>query len=185
MDKLITFLKDLYSIGQLRYVTCNCITKTDNNDSIVPNHTLAYHTYMYDHTYGRNGNPCCLYSANEIKPYNTNNQQQYTEYVECNMYKNKTFKSLITSLSKYNEYENLFLYISSANITLMDFYNKIMQYKQYITDIDILRATVLKECIDNLPLIYACIQELDMNPSANNITIDAYLAIIKQLNTSL
>ena len=172
MDKLISFLKELYNIGHLRYVTCNCSTNTDNNNSIVPNHTRSYHTYMYDHTFGRTEYPY-LQMSNDIKPFLTNNSHA------------ETLNLPVTLLSKYDNYKNLFLYISSANITLTDFYHKIMQYKQYITDADILRAIVLKECIDNLPLIYACIQELDMNPSSNNIMLDTYLAIIKQLNTSL
>ena len=169
MDELITFLKDLYNKGQLRYVTCSCVTKTYNNNSIVPNHTLVYHTYMFDHTFGRSG----VITKCDIQ-----------EYAECSMF-DKTYKTLISSLSKYKEYENLFSYISSANITLLDFYHKIMQYKQYITDIDVLRAVVLKECTDNIPLIHACIQELNMNSITNNNLLNTYLAIIKQLNTSL
>lgn len=199
MDKLITFLKELYNTGQLRYVTCGCNTNytitatytntitsthTNTNDSIIHNHTFAYHTYLFDHTYGRNSNSCCLHTTNKIKPLNTVNAINQEENTENIKYNDKIIKSLATSLSK-SEYENLFLYVSSANITLMDFYYKITQYKQYITDLDILRTVVLKECIDNLPLIYACIQELDINPATNNITIDTYLAIIKQLNTSL
>ena len=175
MDKLISFLKDLYSIGQLRYITCSCVTKTYNNNSIVPNHTLAYHTYMFDHTFGKSG---------VITSSSSSSTCNIQEYAECCMF-DKTYKSLISSLSKYKEYENLFSYISSANITLLDFHHKVMQYKQYITDIDILRATVLKECIDNIPLIHACIQELNMNSITNNNLLDTYLAIIKQLNTSL
>lgn len=169
MDELLTFLKDLYNKGYIQYVTCNCVTKTFNCDSIVPNHTHAYHTYMFDHTFG----------SSAIAP--ASNPQ---EYAECNM-SNKTYKTLVSSLSKYKEYENLFLYTSSANITLINFHHKIMQYKQYITDVDILRAVVLKECTDNIPLIHACIQELDMNSITNNNLLDTYLAIIKQLNTSL
>ena len=175
MDKLLSFLKDLYNKGHLRYVTCSCVTKTYNNNSIVPNHTLAYHTYMFDHTFGKSG---------VITSSSSSSTSNIQEYAECCMF-NKTYKSLISSLSKYKEYENLFSYISSANITLLDFHHKIMQYKQYITDIDVLRAVVLKECTDNIPLIHACIQELNMNSITNNNLLDTYLAIIKQLNTSL
>lgn len=169
MDELLSFLKDLYNKGQLRYVTCSCVTKTYNNNSIVPNHTLVYHTYMFDHTFGRSG----VITKCDIQ-----------EYAECSMF-DKTYKTLISSLSKYKEYENLFSYISSANTTLLDFYHKIMQYKQYITDIDVLRTVVLKECTDNIPLIHACIQELNMNSITNNNLLNTYLAIIKQLNTIL
>lgn len=175
MDKLLSFLKDLYNKGQLQYVTCSCVTKTYNNNSIVPNHTLAYHTYMFDHTFGKSG---------VITSSSSSSTSNIQEYAECCMF-DKTYKSLISSLSKYKEYENLFSYISSANITLLDFHHKIMQYKQYITDIDVLRAVVLKECTDNIPLIHACIQELNMNSITNNNLLDTYLAIIKQLNTSL
>lgn len=175
MDKLLSFLKDLYNKGHLRYVTCSCVTKTYNNNSIVPNHTLAYHTYMFDHTFGKSG---------VITSSSSSSTSNIQEYAECCMF-DKTYKSLISSLSKYKEYENLFSYISSANITLLDFHHKIMQYKQYITDIDVLRAVVLKECTDNIPLIHACIQELNMNSITNNNLLDTYLAIIKQLNTSL
>lgn len=175
MDKLLSFLKDLYNKGQLRYITCSCVTKTYNNNSIVPNHTLAYHTYMFDHTFGKSG---------VITSSSSSSTSNIQEYAECCMF-DKTYKSLISSLSKYKEYENLFSYISSANITLLDFHHKIMQYKQYITDIDVLRAVVLKECTDNIPLIHACIQELNMNSITNNNLLDTYLAIIKQLNTSL
>lgn len=175
MDKLLSFLKDLYNKGHLRYVTCSCVTKTYNNNSIVPNHTLAYHTYMFDHTFGKSG---------VITSSSSSSTSNIQEYAECCMF-DKTYKSLISSLSKYKEYENLFSYISSANITLLDFHHKIMQYKQYITDIDVLRAVVLKECTDNIPLIHACIQELNMNSITNNNLLDTYLAIIKQLNSSL
>lgn len=129
---------------------------TDRTDSIVPNHTADYHNYLFRRTFGFRNN-------GGVTPKDM--------FIDCDLeYTYKTAQCTdgnkdVCDLESFNNNQDLFTY----NIpdvcyyhTLLSLMDHVKEYIIYIHNEDRLRTSLQKLCIDNVRLIKACLEEIEM-----------------------